>query len=89
VVLQPDRRRRDHSVAERRVAGALRERGDIGRQVVPRREAVADEEHVQRPRRKHPYVYVGDLARGLDVYKLDDPELLLKLKLKVRPLTGK
>ncbi len=38
---------------------------------------------------KDPYVYVGDMARGLDVYKLDDPELLLKLKLKVRPLTGK
>jgi hypothetical protein len=38
---------------------------------------------------KDPYVYVGDMARGLDVYTLDDPELLLKLKLKVRPLKGK
>jgi hypothetical protein len=26
------------------------------------------------------YVYVGDMARGLDVFQLDDPELLLKLK---------
>jgi hypothetical protein len=31
------------------------------------------------------YVYVGDMARGLDVYALDDPELLLKVKLKVKP----
>ena len=31
-------------------------------------------------------VYVGDMARGLDVYTLDDPELLLKLKVKVKPL---
>jgi hypothetical protein len=31
-------------------------------------------------------VYVGDMARGLDVFELDDPELLLKLKLKVKPL---
>ena len=31
-------------------------------------------------------VYVGDMARGLDVFKLDDPELLLKLKLKVKKL---
>ncbi len=31
-------------------------------------------------------VYVGDMARGLDVYTLDDPELLLKLKLKPKPL---
>lgn len=30
------------------------------------------------------YIYVGDMARGLDVYELDDPELLLKLKLKPR-----
>lgn len=30
------------------------------------------------------YIYVGDMARGLDVYTLDDPELLLKLKVKVR-----
>ncbi|MDQ3669497.1 MAG: hypothetical protein M3377_04335, partial [Actinomycetota bacterium] len=28
------------------------------------------------------YIYVGDMARGLDVYELDDPELLLKLKTK-------
>ncbi len=28
------------------------------------------------------YIYVGDMARGLDVYELDDPELLLKVKLK-------
>ena len=26
------------------------------------------------------YIYVGDVARGLDVFVLDDPELLLKLK---------
>jgi hypothetical protein len=26
------------------------------------------------------YVYVGDMARGLDVFALDDPEVLLKLK---------
>ena len=32
------------------------------------------------------HVYVGDMARGLDVFALDDPELLLKLKLKVKPL---
>ena len=31
-------------------------------------------------------IYVGDMARGLDVFTLDDPELLLKLKLKVKPL---
>ena len=31
-------------------------------------------------------VYVGDMARGLDVFTLDDPELLLKLKLKPKPL---
>jgi hypothetical protein len=29
------------------------------------------------------YIYVGDMSRGLDVYTLDDPELLLKLKLKL------
>lgn len=28
------------------------------------------------------YIYVGDMARGLDVFELDDPELLLKLKVK-------
>ena len=28
------------------------------------------------------YIYVGDMSRGLDVFELDDPELLLKLKLK-------
>ena len=28
------------------------------------------------------YIYVGDMARGLDVYALDDPELLLKVKTK-------
>jgi LVIVD repeat len=27
------------------------------------------------------YIYVGDMTRGLDVYELDDPELLTKLKL--------
>lgn len=27
-------------------------------------------------------IYVGDMSRGLDVYELDDPDLLLKLKLK-------
>ncbi|MDP9492111.1 MAG: hypothetical protein M3P42_07945 [Actinomycetota bacterium] len=32
------------------------------------------------------HVYVGDMARGLDVFTLDDPELLLKLKLKLKPL---
>lgn len=32
------------------------------------------------------YVYVGDTSRGLDVFELDDPELLLKLKLKIKPL---
>jgi hypothetical protein len=31
-------------------------------------------------------VYVGDMARGLDVFTLDDPELLLKLKPKLKPL---
>jgi hypothetical protein len=31
------------------------------------------------------YVYVGDMSRGLDVFELDDPELLLKLKIKVKP----
>lgn len=31
------------------------------------------------------YIYVGDMARGLDVFELDDPELLLKLKVKVKP----
>ncbi len=35
---------------------------------------------------QNPYVYVGDMARGLDVFTLDDPELLLKLKLKIKPL---
>lgn len=30
------------------------------------------------------YIYVGDMSRGLDVYELDDPELLLKLKLKTK-----
>jgi hypothetical protein len=32
------------------------------------------------------YIYVGDMSRGLDVYELDDPELLLKLKLKPKQL---
>ena len=32
------------------------------------------------------HVYVGDMTRGLDVFALEDPELLLKLKLKVKPL---
>jgi hypothetical protein len=32
------------------------------------------------------YIYVGDMARGLDVYELDDPELLLKVKLKPKKL---
>ena len=32
------------------------------------------------------YVYVGDMSRGLDVYQLDDPELLLKLKVKTNKL---
>lgn len=32
------------------------------------------------------HIYVGDMARGLDVFTLDDPELLLKLKFKARPL---
>ena len=32
------------------------------------------------------HVYVGDMARGLDVFTVDDPEVLLKLKLKVKPL---
>jgi hypothetical protein len=27
-------------------------------------------------------IYVGDMSRGLDVYELDDPELLLKLDAK-------
>lgn len=31
-------------------------------------------------------IYVGDMARGLDVFTLDDPELLLKLRLKTKPL---
>lgn len=31
-------------------------------------------------------IYVGDMSRGLDVFTLDDPELLLKLKLKPKPL---
>jgi hypothetical protein len=31
-------------------------------------------------------IFVGDMARGLDVFELDDPEALLKLKLKKRPL---
>ena len=31
-------------------------------------------------------IYVGDVARGLDVFTLDDPELLLKLKPKIKPL---
>jgi hypothetical protein len=31
------------------------------------------------------YIYVGDMSRGLDVFELDDPELLLKLKIKVKP----
>jgi hypothetical protein len=35
---------------------------------------------------KDPYIYVGDMARGLDVFTLDDPELLLKLKIKPKPL---
>ena len=32
------------------------------------------------------YIYVGDMSRGLDVYELDDPELLLKLKVKPNKL---
>ena len=32
------------------------------------------------------YIYVGDMSRGLDVYQIDDPELLLKLKLKPKKL---
>ena len=32
------------------------------------------------------YIYVGDATRGLDVYELDDPELLLKLKVKTNKL---
>ncbi len=28
------------------------------------------------------YIYVGDMSRGLDVYQLDDPELVLKTKVK-------
>ncbi len=31
-------------------------------------------------------VYVGDMSRELDVFKLADPNLLLKLKVKVKPL---
>ena len=31
-------------------------------------------------------IYVGDMARGLDVFTVDDPELLLKLKSKIKPL---
>lgn len=31
------------------------------------------------------YIYVGDASRGLDVFELDDPELLLKLKIKIKP----
>ncbi len=34
------------------------------------------------------HVYVGDMARGLDVFRLDDPELLLKLKSKPPKLGG-
>lgn len=32
------------------------------------------------------YIYVGDMSRGLDVYELDDPELLLKLNVKPKKL---
>lgn len=32
------------------------------------------------------YIYVGDMGRGLDVYRLDDPELLLKVKVKTNKL---
>ena len=32
------------------------------------------------------YIYVGDMSRGLDVYELDDPELLLKLKVQPKKL---
>ena len=32
------------------------------------------------------YIYVGDMSRGLDVYELDDPELLLKLQVKPKKL---
>jgi hypothetical protein len=32
------------------------------------------------------YIYVGDMTRGLDVYEIDDPELLLKLKLKPKKI---
>jgi hypothetical protein len=32
------------------------------------------------------YIYVGDMSRGLDVYELDDPELLLKLRVKPKQL---
>jgi len=35
---------------------------------------------------REPFVYVGDMTRGLDVLELDDPELLLKVKLKPKPL---
>lgn len=31
-------------------------------------------------------IYVGDTSRGLDVFTLDDPQLLLKLKFKGKPL---
>jgi len=32
------------------------------------------------------YIYVGDMTRGLDVYELDDPELLMKLKVNTKKL---
>ena len=32
------------------------------------------------------YIYVGDMSRGLDVYELDDPELLLKLRVNPKKL---
>jgi hypothetical protein len=35
---------------------------------------------------REPYVYIGDMTRGLDVLELDDPELLLKVRLKPKPL---
>ncbi len=31
-------------------------------------------------------IYVGDMSRGLDVFTVDDPQLLLKLKFKGKPL---
>jgi len=31
-------------------------------------------------------IYVGDMARGLDVFELADPNVLLKTKLKIRPI---